>query len=92
MIRFYWTEGAVADLDHIRRYLAQIDPRATRRLADRIADTVVTLSAAQAATRPLAGAGRGEIAITYPYLLRYRAEAGTIIVDAVRHASEARIV
>ena len=84
MTKTYWTEGAVGDLDRIRTYLSAIDLRAARRLADRIEAVVATLIVTTGEAR--------EQLITFPYLLRYRGDADAVIIDAVRHASDARIV
>lgn len=81
-----WTEGAIADLDHIRRYVTAFDPRAARRLADRIAETASGLGSEKVC---------GDVAersIVYPYLLRFTCDETGVIVIAVRHASQARIV
>lgn len=84
MTPIYWTEGAVADLERIRAYLSAIDPRSAQRLADR-------LIAATGALGPPPDAVM-EVAVTYPYLIRCRRDADAILIDAVRHASCARIV
>lgn len=85
-MRMLWTEGAVADLDHIRRYVTAFDPEAARRLADRIATVTSALESEEMEV------GVAERPIVYPYLLRYLVEEGGITVMAVRHSSEARIV
>ena len=83
MARLVWTEGAIADLEHIRRYVTAFHPGAARRLADRIATTAATLSDA--------GSGAAERAIVFPYLIRYRHAGRDIAVIAVRHSGCARI-
>ena len=84
MTPIHWTEGAVADLERIRAYLSAIDPRSAQRLADR-------LIAATQALGPSSDAVT-EVPVTYPYLIRCRCDADAILIDAVRHASCARIV
>lgn len=81
-----WTEGAVADLDHIRRYVAAFDAAAAQRLADRIAVVTGRLAEEQIADGTL------EWAIVPPFLLRFRADADSAIILAVRHSSRCCIV
>ena len=82
-----WTEGAIADLDHIRRYVTAVDPRAARRLADRIEAVATALESEEAVSADIA-----ERPIVYPYLLRYTAQTDGVTITAVRHASSAQIV
>jgi plasmid stabilization system protein ParE len=82
-----WTEGAIADLDRIRRYVTAVDPHAARRLADRIEAVVTALE-----SEGVASADVAERPIVYPYLLRYTGQAGGVTITAVRHASSALIV
>ncbi len=81
-----WTEGAIADLDHIRRYVTAFDPRAARRLADRIATAASGLG-----SEKMCG-DVAERSIVYPYLLRFACDDAGPVVMAVRHVSRARIV
>ena len=84
-----WTEGSIADLEHIRRYITAFQPGAARRLAWRIVAVAQALEAEASG-----GPGSEEIverAIAYPYLLRYRRSGGDAVVLGVRHSHDARI-
>ena len=83
MARIIWTEGSIADLEHIRRYVTAFRPEAARRLADRIAAAAASLS-------PTDGS-MGERMIVFPYLLRYRMVGRDIAITTVRHSDRARI-
>jgi len=80
-----WTEGALADLDHIRRYVSAFDQGAARRLADRIA------TAAQALLADDLPIGVTDRPIVAPYMLRVGVDDDGMIVHAVRHAASAWI-
>ena len=83
MARLVWTEGSIADLEHIRRYVTAFHPDAARRLADSIAATAATL--------PPAGEGIAERTIVFPYLIRYLRVGRDIAIMTVRHSGRAHI-
>ena len=85
-----WTEGSIADLEHIRRYVTAFQPGAARRLAWRIVAIAQALDA-QGSDGP-ESEEIVEHPIAYPFLLRYRRSGGDAVVLAVRHSHEARIV
>lgn len=87
-MRLAWTESAIVDLEHIRRYVTAFRPEAATRLARRIAAAAALLE-----TRAAAGTGHpgiGQIAIVYPFLIRYRV-ADEMVVLSVRHSTRAMI-
>ena len=81
-----WTEGAIADLDHIRRYVSAFDHAAARRLADRIAAVAGLLESDDLPE------GVQERSIVPPFLLRFRIGTDGAIIHAVRHSNHARIL
>lgn len=81
-----WTEGAIADLDHIRRYVSAFDLQAARRLADRIAVVAGRLES------EAVHCGVAERSIVPPFLLRFHVDPEGAVIHAVRHSNGARIV
>ena len=79
-----WTEGAIADLEHIRRYLTAFDPAAARRFATRVATLARSLEQEEAA-RP---AGIDHIQTLRPFTIRYRLAAGELVIMWVRQTRD----
>lgn len=75
-----WTEGAIADLEHIRRYLSAIGPGAEGRLAAHLIALGDTLDAVETGPAPEVA----DVQILPPFLLRlHRIDAGRVVA-AVR--------
>lgn len=74
-----WTEGAVTDLEHVRRYLRAIGGGAELRLAWAIVDTSRRLDAA-----PVHADGCHDVPLLAPFVLRVHGEGPTAFVLAVR--------
>ena len=86
MARVKWTEGAIGDLEHIRRYVSAFQLTAANRLAARIGEVVSDLADAPGDMDAIR-----ERAVIHPYRLRYRLVDGMLVVLGLRHGSDARI-
>jgi plasmid stabilization system protein ParE len=78
-VALIWTEGAIADLEHIRRYLGAIGRGAETRLAWAAIDTARRLDAY--ADHP---AGCHDVALLRPFVLRVHGAGPTGFVLSVR--------
>ena len=82
-----WTESAIADLEHIRRYVTAVDRAAARRLADRIVAVATTIEHG-----PASPAGSiAEVAVADPFVIRYRRGAHPVVMT-VRHGVRGMII
>jgi toxin ParE1/3/4 len=90
MVRIVWNEPALRDIEKIRAHVAQFDPKAAQRLADRIVAAGESLSEFPNRGR-LAGNRRRELAIVPPYIIRYRYRASdeTVYITRIKHGRQA---
>jgi plasmid stabilization system protein ParE len=79
-----WSEGAIADLEHIRRYLTAFDPAAARRFADRVTAVAEVLGQQAAALSP----GIGQHDRLRPFTLRYHVTNGSLAVMWIRQTHD----
>lgn len=86
MRRIVWTEEALAKLEAIADYISAFNPAAAERLARRLIELADSLGEYSERGRN-AGAGRREITIVWPYVLRYRVEAETVIILRLRRGA-----
>lgn len=84
MSRVYWTFSALADLEEIRRYIAEFNPGAAHDLAENLiaaGNSLVTL--------PHRGRSGGdnvrELTTVYPYIIRYEIRGDDVRILRVRH-------
>jgi addiction module RelE/StbE family toxin len=84
--RLVWTAAAVDDLDSIRAYIAQFSPLAAQRIAARLKAAAERLDEHAERGRRL-GAGRRELVIVPPYLIRYRLDEDTVYILQIRHGA-----
>lgn len=87
MREIVWTEEAVTHLDAIVAYIAAFNPLAATRLGQRLIDVADSLAVFPDRGRH-AGNGLREMTTVWPYILRYRVEAGRVIVLRVRHGAQ----
>lgn len=86
MATVVWSEEALAHIEAIIAYIEPINPPAARRLAQRLIDTGDSLCDFPHRGR-LIGGGFRQLALIYPYLIRYRVDGETVIVTGVRHGA-----
>lgn len=82
-----WTFSALADIEGIRRYIENFNPYAARDMATRIIDTGNSLATFPDRGRRVPGTQLREIAITRPYIIRYRVDRDRVVILRVRHAA-----
>ena len=85
-----WSPEAIADLRHLRAFIAQDNPPAARRMALRIIQAVETiLPAHPAAGRPGRVPGTRElVAAGTPFVVPYRVRGGVVEVLRVYHGAQ----
>jgi plasmid stabilization system protein ParE len=86
LVQVIWTRGAATELRAIRAYVAEFNPLAAQRLATRLVAMARSLESEPDRGRPISR-GRREITVIRPYLLRYRREAGRVIILEIRHGA-----
>jgi len=86
MRRIVWTDEASDNLEDIRRYILQFNPAAARHLAGRIVRAAESLAQFPYRGRAIGG-GMRQLALIYPYLIRYRVEGETVFITGVRHGA-----
>jgi toxin ParE1/3/4 len=85
--RVFWTASALADLDGIRRYIANFNPYAARVMADRIIEAGDSLASFPHRGRSVPGTMLRETTLARPYIIRYRIEPDRVIILRVRHGA-----
>jgi len=83
----FWTTSALADLDGIRRYIANFNPYAARAMADRIIEAANSLGPFPFRGRAVPGTMLRETTLARPYIIRYRIEPDRVIILRVRHGA-----
>lgn len=86
MHKIVWTDEAVAHLEAIVTYISVYDPAAAGRLGQRLIELADSLSEYPNRGRD-AGNGKRELTTVWPYILRYRVEAGRVIILRIRHGA-----
>jgi addiction module RelE/StbE family toxin len=86
MRRIGWSDEALANLDDIVEYIEAFNPRAAERLAERIIAAADGLRDFPYKGRE-AGNGVRQLALIYPYLIRYRVEGDDVIILRIRHGA-----
>lgn len=83
-----WTRRALADLDNARHYIAEENPSAATRTANRIKAALEAVARHPEIGRPGRVAGTRELVVTgTPFVLPYRIRAKRIEVLALLHGA-----
>lgn len=82
-----WTEPALANLEAIRAYIAQFNPKAARNVADSLKASGESLRNFPHRGRPVRGTTMRELVSKYPYIIRYFIEGNRVIILRVRHTA-----
>jgi addiction module RelE/StbE family toxin len=85
--RIIWTAEAVENLEAICIYVSAFNPAAAARLAERLIDLADSLAEYSERGRD-AGAGKREMTIVWPYILRYRVDGDTVVILRIRHGAQ----
>lgn len=88
-MKIVWLPRAVSDLQDIRAYIAQHDPRAAQRIAQRIRQTVRHLKVHPQLGRPADVENIRMMSVpTAPYCIPYRAKDECIEILRVFHTAQ----
>ncbi len=92
--RVIWLPEAAEDLTRLREFIAQENPTAARRAAQRIQSGVLILIDNPEAGKPLEdGTERRELFLPFgtgAYVLRYRLHGRVVVIIRVWHSRESR--
>ena len=86
MRRVVWSRAARVDFAQIYGYIRSFNPDAARRLAQRLAQVADGLAYFPERGRPSEGSSR-EIAVVYPYVIRYEVDGSEVLILRIRHGS-----
>lgn len=87
-LRLRWTHLAIKDLRALRAYIAEDDPKAAQRMAQRIRQAVEQLREHPGLGRPGRVMGTRELVVNgTPYLVPYRVRGHTVHVLRVYHGA-----
>jgi toxin ParE1/3/4 len=84
--RIVWTDEAVANLTAIRAYINQFKPAAAQRFAARLLAAANALAEHPDRGRPIVDETR-ELVVVWPYLIRYRVDADSVVILRIRHGA-----
>ncbi len=82
MIPVVWAKAALADLQHIRRYIADFNPYAAQDMAARILEAGNGLATFPFRGRGVPNSKLREITLAWPYIIRYRVEGERVVFSA----------
>ena len=87
MVQVVWSPEALLDLSAIRDHIGADRPLAGQRMAVRLEAAANALSGFPLRGRP-ASAGLRELAVIYPYLIRYRVRSGSVQIVRIKHGAQ----
>ncbi|HME24835.1 MAG TPA: type II toxin-antitoxin system RelE/ParE family toxin [Acetobacteraceae bacterium] len=82
-----WSDPALANLEAIRIYLEQFNPRAARQLANSLVAAGNSLAQFPHRGRPVPGTDMRELVTAYPYIIRYQVVGDVVVILRVRHSA-----
>ena len=86
MRRLIWTEEAVANLESIAAYIAEFNPTASARFAQRLKAAADSVQSHPDRGREVR-VGIRELVIIHPYLIRYRTDEDKVVILRIRHGA-----
>lgn len=87
MAEVIWTRESLSDLAAIRAYIAQFDPAAARRFADRLRDAGQSLGDFPGKGREI-GHGLRQWSIVWPYRIRYLQDGERVFIIDIVHGAQ----
>ena len=87
MVQVIWAPLALHDLVGIRDYIGKDNPLAGQRMAHRLRQAGEGLAALPNRGRP-AGGGLRELAVIYPYVIRYEARPDLVRIVRIKHGAQ----
>jgi toxin ParE1/3/4 len=82
-----WTDTALTNLQVIRAYIRQFNPKAATYVAQSLWDAGDSLANFPHRGRPVRGSDMRELVASYPYIIRYRVIGDTVLILRVRHTA-----
>jgi toxin ParE1/3/4 len=82
-----WSPTALTNLQAIRAYIEQFNPRAARHLADELIASGNSLITFPHRGRVVPGTSMRELVTTYPYIIRYRVAGNAVTILRIRHGA-----
>ena len=82
-----WSPAALREIDHIYRYIPQFNPHTAEKLVREILTAGDSLENFPYRGRAVPGTQLREIALAYPYIVRYRIAVGHVRILRVCHGA-----
>jgi len=86
-VEVVWTATALADIASIFGYVRRFNPHVATRLVSILRQTGDSLATFPERGR-LTGAGRRELLIVRPYVIRYRIDGSRVLILRIRHGHQ----
>lgn len=87
-MRVIWTEGAAQDLTDIVNYIADDDPKAARRVAKFVFDTLMSLGSIPYRGRKRSADNSRELVFApWPYIAVYEVIDDKVFIKGIRHTA-----
>jgi len=87
LTKVIWSPSSIRDLQSLRGYIGQFNPRAARDIAARLFEAGNSLKDFPRKGRP-AGGNLREWTLVYPYIIRYEIVGDEVHVLGVRHGRQ----
>ena len=87
MSEVIWTEPALANLEAIRVYIEQFNPRAARQLADALIEAGSNFALFPQQGRPVPGTEMRELVTSFPYIIRYQVVGDVVVILRIRRSA-----
>lgn len=87
MIRVFWPDAAVDQLNEIVAYIALFDPAAAARISTRLFELGNSLAEFPERGRPATNGAR-EMVTVRPHILRYAFEDDLVTILGIRHSAQ----
>jgi len=84
-VQVVWSPAALWEIGHIYNYIARFNPIAAANLAQRLFEAGDSLETLPDRGRPVPGTRLRELAVVYPYIIRYRVARDHVRILRVRH-------
>jgi len=86
LVKVVWTAEARANLEALRAYIGEFSPLNAQRFSVRLVNAVDSLADLPDRGRPVGG-DRRELTAIFPYIVRYRVTAESVVVLRIRHGA-----
>jgi plasmid stabilization system protein ParE len=86
LLEVVWTAEARANLAGLHAYIGQFSPLNAQHFTGKLVNAVNALAEYPDRGRPV-GDGRRDFTAIWPYIVRYRVEAGAVVILRIRHGA-----